>query len=231
MTLSPLFRRVARFSAFSLLLSISAIAQQGELRKGASGSGEIVTNSSGTIARRRTRPVRSKGRETSATKTAADYSKQGDLHFDKGQYAEAVKAFEEAIRFDTNNQDLYFALSDAYLKLNDETKSLEANRRGLQVAQSTKTLIDAGVMNSKALSLPPPQIPPIARAARVSGTVTVQITVNEDGDVFAASAVDGHPLLRSAAVKAAMEAKFSPMKVAGVPVKVSGVIEYVFKLE
>jgi len=47
-------------------------------------------------------------------------------------------------------------------------------------------------------------------------------------NVSAAHAVDGHPLLQSACVAAAREAKFSPTLLEGEPVKVAGVIMYKF---
>ncbi|HVF86001.1 MAG TPA: TonB family protein, partial [Pyrinomonadaceae bacterium] len=50
-------------------------------------------------------------------------------------------------------------------------------------------IITAGVLNGKAISKPAPAYPPIAKAARASGTVTVQIVVDEGGKVISASAV------------------------------------------
>ncbi len=73
--------------------------------------------------------------------------------------------------------------------------------------------------------------PPIAKAAGAEGSVSVQVTVDEEGNVVAAEAVSGHPLLRSAAVDAARQSKFRPTLVKGKPVKVSAVISYVFKLD
>jgi TonB family protein len=94
-----------------------------------------------------------------------------------------------------------------------------------------KAVVSGGVLNGKAISKPQPDYPPIAKAARASGTVTVQITVDEEGNVVSAAAVGGHPLLQQAAVAAARQAKFTPMLLAGQPVKVSGVITYNFVLE
>lgn len=91
--------------------------------------------------------------------------------------------------------------------------------------------ISGGVLNGKAISLPQPVYPPIAKQARASGTVVVQVLIDEEGNVVSASAVSGHPLLRAAAVNAARGAKFSPTKLSGKPVKVSGVITYNFTLE
>ncbi len=88
--------------------------------------------------------------------------------------------------------------------------------------------ITGGMLNGKAISLPLPPYPPIAKAANASGSVTVQITIDEEGNVISASAASGHPLLRAAAVTAAREAKFSPTKLNGQAVKVVGVLLYNF---
>ena len=88
--------------------------------------------------------------------------------------------------------------------------------------------ISGGVLNGKALSLPKPPYPPIARAAHASGTVVVQVLIDENGNVVSAHAVSGHPLLQAVAVQAARSARFSPTKLSGQPVKVTGVIQYNF---
>ena len=56
----------------------------------------------------------------------------------------------------------------------------------------------------------------------------VQVLIDEQGNVSAAHAVDGHPLLQSVCVAAAREAKFSPTLLEGEPVRVTGVIQYNF---
>ena len=88
--------------------------------------------------------------------------------------------------------------------------------------------ISGGVLNGKAISLPKPGYPPIARAAHAAGTVVVQVLIDENGNVVSAHAVSGHPLLQAAAVGAAKQARFSPTKLSGQPVKVTGVIQYNF---
>ena len=88
--------------------------------------------------------------------------------------------------------------------------------------------ISGGVLNGKAISLPQPVYPAEARAARVGGAVSVQITIDEYGNVVAARAVSGHPLLQAAAVNAALQARFSPTFLMGEAVKVTGVLVYNF---
>jgi protein TonB len=88
--------------------------------------------------------------------------------------------------------------------------------------------ISGGVLNGKAISLPKPAYPPIARQAHASGTVVVQVTIDENGNVISAHAISGHPLLQAVAAAAARGARFSPTKLSGQPVKVTGVITYNF---
>ena len=91
--------------------------------------------------------------------------------------------------------------------------------------------VSGGVLNAKAVSLPQPAYPASAKAVRASGVVMVQVIVDETGKVTTATAVSGHPLLRNAAVQAAYQARFTPTKLSGKPVKVSGTISYNFVLE
>lgn len=89
-------------------------------------------------------------------------------------------------------------------------------------------VISGGVLNGKAISLPKPPYPPAARAVRASGAVNVEIMIDTEGNVIAANAVSGHPLLRQSAVTAARSAKFAPTMLAGKPVKVKGVLVFNF---
>src|SRR5687768_955739 len=91
-----------------------------------------------------------------------------------------------------------------------------------------KAPISGGVLNGKAVRLVQPPYPAIARSARAAGQVRVQIVIDENGNVVSAAPVSGHPLLQGAAVSAARASKFTPTKLSGMPVKVSGVIIYNF---
>jgi protein TonB len=91
--------------------------------------------------------------------------------------------------------------------------------------------ISGGVLNGKAISRPTPPYPPIARAARASGTVVVQVTVDESGKVVSAHALSGNPLLQQAAVQTAYSWRFSPTLLSGQPVKVTGQITFNFNLQ
>ena len=88
--------------------------------------------------------------------------------------------------------------------------------------------LTGGVLNGRAIKLAKPSYPSAAREARVSGTVTVQVLIDETGKVISAKAVTGHPALREASEQAAMKCEFTPTRLAGQPVKVTGSILYNF---
>jgi len=102
------------------------------------------------------------------------------------------------------------------------------NNQNAGVNKSITAPIAGGVLNGKAISKPEPVYPAIAKAAHASGTVIVQVVVDEDGKVISAHAVSGHPLLQGASVQAARQARFTPMKLSGQGVKVTGVLVYNF---
>ena len=88
--------------------------------------------------------------------------------------------------------------------------------------------ISGGTLNGKAVNLPNPEYPEIARNAGASGSVSVEVTIDESGNVISAKAISGHPLLQAASVRAARAAQFSPTRLNGEPVKVKGVLTYNF---
>lgn len=73
-----------------------------------------------------------------------------------------------------------------------------------------------------------PEIPSEARRARITGSVTVEILIDESGKVVSAKAKSGHYLLHEAAEKAALGWKFRPAKDRGKPVKVHTSISFNF---
>jgi len=90
--------------------------------------------------------------------------------------------------------------------------------------------VSGGVLNGTAISLPSPLYPDTARRLRMTGMVTVEVVVDETGKVISAVATNGPAILRDVAVQAALKARFSPTKLSGQPVKVSGLINYKFAL-
>lgn len=122
-------------------------------------------------------------------------------------------------------------------RLNGEPVQVKGRLVYSFVANSGEVVVEAppvpkaatgGVLNGRASSLPAPAYPAAAMAVRAQGAVSVQVKIDESGNVIEAAAVSGHPLLRSAAEAAAREAKFAPTLLSGIPVKVSGILTYNF---
>lgn len=87
-----------------------------------------------------------------------------------------------------------------------------------------KAPVNGGVLNSKAIYLPVPEVP----AGEATGVVLVAVLVDEQGSVIEARAVSGPQHLHAAAVNAARLARFSPTLLMGEPVRVSGTLSYNF---
>jgi protein TonB len=99
------------------------------------------------------------------------------------------------------------------------------------VAKPSTQRLTSVVLTSKAINLPQPQYPQLAKQTRIQGAVTVQILVDEQGRVISAQTVTGHPLLLLAAKEAALRARFTPTILSGTPVKVQGLITYNFVMQ
>lgn len=142
-----------------------------------------------------------------------------------------IPGYENSPKIRPNHYELWFAYTAPTSVTSPSISEVYDSPKKVEQGQTTpqKKPISGGVLNGKAISLPKPVYPSIAKAANVGGAVQVQVLVDENGNVASANVVSGHPLLQSAALQAARNAKFSPAKIAGQPVKVSGVIIYNFQ--
>lgn len=96
---------------------------------------------------------------------------------------------------------------------------------------SGTTKVSEGVLQGSAIRKEKPVYPQIARSVRAAGLVQVVVTISEEGRVIEAQAINGHPLLRQAAVDAARQWVFTPTTLSKVPVKVQGVLSFNFLLQ
>jgi TonB family protein len=101
------------------------------------------------------------------------------------------------------------------------------NGPALKSIEPPEGAVLGGVLNDLATSLPTPD-PAAAKAANESGKVTVEVLVNEKGEVSTSSVVSGPQPLWRAAGEAARQARFAPPLKDGKPVKVAGVLIYEF---
>jgi TonB family protein len=73
-----------------------------------------------------------------------------------------------------------------------------------------------------------PPYPAMARSMNAYGSVEVRIIISEAGEVIEATAISGHPALRTAAVDAARQWVYKPTTLDSVPIKVETVLTFTF---
>jgi len=95
-------------------------------------------------------------------------------------------------------------------------------------APASNRPVNAGVLNGRAVNLPKPAYPPIAKQMRASGQVAVQVFVDESGNVTSAKATSGNSLLRLPAEAAARQSRFNPIIIGDRAVKATGIVVYNF---
>ena len=87
--------------------------------------------------------------------------------------------------------------------------------------------IDLGALSEvNAVRMVKPIYSSLAVKSNITGRVTVRVTLDEEGNVTSAKAVDGHQLLRQSSEDAARRSKFKPAMYNGKPIKSTGVITY-----
>ena len=77
---------------------------------------------------------------------------------------------------------------------------------------------------------PRPLYPPLAKSARIQGTVRFNAIIGEDGTIKNLTLVSGHPLLVAAAQDAVKQWVYRPTLLNGEPVEVVTQIDVIFTL-
>lgn len=155
-----------------------------------------------------------------------------------GHYKDAIDSLQEAVRLKPTQPLPHELLGLAYLVVDEPQKALEEYKILLPLdARMAAYLNNAiqspnkptfGVANGKLISVPKLVYPDAARSKHISGKVTVEVTIDEQGRVTSARAISGPGELRGAAETAALKARFAPTKLSGTPVSVNGVITFNF---
>jgi protein TonB len=96
-------------------------------------------------------------------------------------------------------------------------------------ASSTPSMISQSDLEpAQVLKKVPPIYPAIARARRLSGTVTVEFTVGKDGKVSNLKFTSGLPIFRDAAFEAVKQWVFKAAKLNGQPIEQTEQVKMAF---
>jgi protein TonB len=100
----------------------------------------------------------------------------------------------------------------------------------VQAAAPKKVNISAGVMQGMLIVKTQPTYPPIAKAARVSGTVVLQATISKSGTIENLHVISGPAMLQQAARDAVMQWRYKPYLLNNEPVEVETTVNVIFTL-
>lgn len=99
-----------------------------------------------------------------------------------------------------------------------------------QVATPQRVRVSQGVAQGLLLHKVDPLYPPLARQARIQGTVVLKVLVNKSGDVEKAEPVSGHPMLGPAAIAAVKQWRYQTYLLNGEPVEMETQVTVNFTL-
>jgi periplasmic protein TonB len=99
-----------------------------------------------------------------------------------------------------------------------------------KVATPQRVRVSQGVTQGLLIKRIQPTYPPLARQARIQGTVLLQAEISKTGDIQNLRLISGHPMLAPAAIEAVKQWKYRPYILNGEPVDVETQITVNFTL-
>ena len=99
-----------------------------------------------------------------------------------------------------------------------------------RVQTPQRVRVSQGVSEGLLIHKVQPSYPPLARQARIAGSVVLQASIGKDGAIQNLRLVSGHPMLAPAAIEAVKQWKYRPYFLNGEPVEVDTQITVNFTL-
>jgi len=102
--------------------------------------------------------------------------------------------------------------------------------RGTENCHPDSRARSSGVSSGLLIRKVSPNYPPLARQARIQGTVILQAQISKDGSIQNLQLISGHPMLAPAAIEAVKQWKYKPYLLNGEPVEVETQVQVNFTL-
>ena len=99
-----------------------------------------------------------------------------------------------------------------------------------KVATPQRVRVSLGVSQGLLVKKVQPAYPPLARQARIQGTVLLQAEISKDGTIENLRLISGHPMLAPAAIEAVKQWRYKPYMLNGEPVAVETQVQVNFTL-
>lgn len=130
-------------------------------------------------------------------------------------------------------EDEFFCYTTRFSLKEQEKKRQQffdlTNGKIMSKTQQEAKFLREGIVNGKAIALPKPAYPYRARQKGARGTISIRVNIDENGGVISAKSIcGGDEDLQRSSEEAAMRAKFKPTLLENEPVRVTGVIIYIF---
>jgi TonB family protein len=162
------------------------------------------------------------------------YFNRGVLFERLGNFEKAIVDYQKAVELDASNEIAKTGLK----KLQDDQNAKAAAQAPppvpVPVVEPVKVpeVMNLGTLNmTNAVKMVTPIFPSMAKKSNIEGRVTVEVEMDEEGNITSAKAVSGPQLLRKAAEDAARRSKFKPAMFGSLPRKAIGTITYNFTLK
>lgn len=161
------------------------------------------------------------------------YRMRGDFARSLSHYKRSLLNYGRLTGMDTPDFERvtkgFYCLSEQTEKQQPLEAMIEIRR---QLDPGRAMVLDLTSLKLRAIKVVQPEYPPEARERRLSGTVHLWIELDDEGNVVSATDMcQAPPSLSEAAVKAALKCRFRGGKVtvAGVPVRMKGIMSYRFR--
>lgn len=89
-----------------------------------------------------------------------------------------------------------------------------------KIAVPVRQRVSTGVMTGLLIRKIQPNYPPLAKQARIQGTVVLQAQISKEGTIENLQLISGHPMLAPAAIEAVKQWRYKPYLLNGEPVAV-----------
>jgi len=99
-----------------------------------------------------------------------------------------------------------------------------------KVAPPTRVRVSMGVSQGLLIQKVQPTYPPLARQARIQGSVVLQAEISKNGTIENLRVISGHPMLTQAAIDAVRQWRYKPYFLNGEPVEVETQVTVNFTL-
>jgi periplasmic protein TonB len=99
-----------------------------------------------------------------------------------------------------------------------------------KAATPKRIRVGGQVESAKLIFQPKPEYPPLAKMARIQGTVKLEAIISKDGTIQDLKTISGHPLLLKSAIDAVSRWRYQPTLLNGEPVEVVTEIDVNFSL-